>query len=436
MVNKENINLRSDEITEILGVPPRWIIRWGITIIFIVIAVVIIGSAFFSYPDIVTAPVIITSENPPSAVLARVSGKPDAIFFQDGSEVKNGDTLAVIENPANYKDIFALERWLSNFDFTFPEQSFLKIKSDSLILGDIQPAFTNFSKACNDFSIFANQKLYEAKIKSLEEELKQTGILYDRIWSQRNLMLRDLKLTEKQFSRDSQLFKTGVIAEVDFEKSQSVLISKRQSFESLGLNLSNTSIAIERLKQNITDARFEQENQRKNLVENLQNTFNQLKSSLASWEKSFLLIAPSSGRLTYMSFWSELQEVKAGDKLFTINPAKRGEIQARLTIPFERAGKVKVGQRVIIKLDGYPYLEFGVIEGIVNSIANGSSDKGYPCLVSLKNGALTSYRVNIDLDRELIGIAEITTEEMTVIQRLLNPLKHIFKSRFTPTTKN
>lgn len=37
------INIRSEEINEILGVPPRWIIRWGITIIFIVIVAIFTG---------------------------------------------------------------------------------------------------------------------------------------------------------------------------------------------------------------------------------------------------------------------------------------------------------------------------------------------------------------------------------------------------------
>jgi hypothetical protein len=34
----ENIELRSEEVQEILGRPPQWIIRWGITIIFIIVA--------------------------------------------------------------------------------------------------------------------------------------------------------------------------------------------------------------------------------------------------------------------------------------------------------------------------------------------------------------------------------------------------------------
>ena len=76
---EEKIDIRSDEITEILGTPPKWIVRWGISVVFIVVTVIIVGSAFFRYPDIVTAQAIITTENPPSTVIAKSNGKPAAI---------------------------------------------------------------------------------------------------------------------------------------------------------------------------------------------------------------------------------------------------------------------------------------------------------------------------------------------------------------------
>ncbi|MDY0202359.1 MAG: HlyD family secretion protein, partial [Tenuifilaceae bacterium] len=65
-MQNNKINIKSDEITEILGTPPRWVVRWGITLIFTIIGIVFIGSIFFRYPDTIIAPVVITAENPPS----------------------------------------------------------------------------------------------------------------------------------------------------------------------------------------------------------------------------------------------------------------------------------------------------------------------------------------------------------------------------------
>ena len=55
MQNLQNQQVKSESVTEILGTPPKWLIRWGITVIFIVIAGLFVGSYFFKYPEVLTA---------------------------------------------------------------------------------------------------------------------------------------------------------------------------------------------------------------------------------------------------------------------------------------------------------------------------------------------------------------------------------------------
>jgi HlyD family secretion protein len=422
------INIKSDEITEILGTPPRWIVRWGITIVLIVIMIVLIGSIFFRYPDTIIAPVLITAENPPSVVLARASGKPEALFVTDGKWVNQGDTLGVIENPARFEDILLLSKHIVNNGNNY-NTFFNSFQSVSLVLGEIQPLYNNLSRAVAEYQTFEKQQFHKQKIEALNREVKQYEIYKKRLLNQSELVRKDIALTQKQFHRDSILFSGGVISASDFEKSMAVLIAKQQTLEGAYLNLSNTAITIERLKQSINDTQLELESQRKKLKEELANTYSQLASGLASWEKTYLLIASSTGRLSFMSIWSKLQEVKVGDALFSITPESIGAVQARLVIPFDGAGKVKVGQRVNIKLNGYSYLEFGMIEGAVQSISSGYTENGFPALASLPKGAITNYGLEIQLERELQGIAEITTEDLSLLQRLFSPLKHLYKSR-------
>ncbi|MCL2414466.1 MAG: hypothetical protein FWC94_04350, partial [Bacteroidales bacterium] len=44
------VNLHSEAVQEILGRPPQWMIRWGITLVFVVIFGLFVGSYFFKYP--------------------------------------------------------------------------------------------------------------------------------------------------------------------------------------------------------------------------------------------------------------------------------------------------------------------------------------------------------------------------------------------------
>ena len=83
----ERIELRSEEVQEILTRPPKWMVRWGITIIFVVIALIIVGSWFFKYPDIISAKIVLTTENPPAPILAKTTGKIQNLFVQNNDSL-------------------------------------------------------------------------------------------------------------------------------------------------------------------------------------------------------------------------------------------------------------------------------------------------------------------------------------------------------------
>src|SRR5690554_4909982 len=104
-----DIELRSESVQEILSNPPSWIIRWGITIVFIALMFVILVSFFVKYPDFITSQVIITTQNPPEKIEARTSGKLEKVLVQNQENVKSGQVLAYLETSADYKDILQLK---------------------------------------------------------------------------------------------------------------------------------------------------------------------------------------------------------------------------------------------------------------------------------------------------------------------------------------
>ena len=70
-----DIRLReNDEIQQILGNPPGWILRWGILLVFLSMIVFFALAWFIKYPDIIEAPMVLTTQNPPIRVVARSNG--------------------------------------------------------------------------------------------------------------------------------------------------------------------------------------------------------------------------------------------------------------------------------------------------------------------------------------------------------------------------
>ncbi len=46
--------IHTEEIQDIISVPPSWLLRWGISIFFGVLALVVAASSLVSYPDVVS----------------------------------------------------------------------------------------------------------------------------------------------------------------------------------------------------------------------------------------------------------------------------------------------------------------------------------------------------------------------------------------------
>ena len=67
-----------------------------------------------------------------------------------------------------------------------------------------------------------------------------------------------------------------------------------------------------------------------------------------------------------------------------------------------------------------------MLAGTISRVSVAPSEGEYSLVVSLPNGLTTSYGKRLELRGELAGTAEITTEDLSLLQRLLYPLKHLF----------
>lgn len=75
MAKRDKVEIRHEDIQELLGNPPSWLVRWGISVFAGIIAVLIIGSSLFMYPQIIEAPITVTTEQPPYGLLLKVVEK-------------------------------------------------------------------------------------------------------------------------------------------------------------------------------------------------------------------------------------------------------------------------------------------------------------------------------------------------------------------------
>ena len=98
------------------------------------------------------------------------------------------------------------------------------------------------------------------------------------------------------------------------------------------------------------------------LLAALKEKYDNLVNQLKSWEQSFVLKTPIAGQVTFTNFWSVNQFVSSGNVVFTVVPDNEQKIIGKATLPLQVQEKLK-STDVNIKLDNYPYMEFGLIEG-------------------------------------------------------------------------
>lgn len=425
--DEKDIELRCEEVQEILTRPPHALIRWGITIFFGVLALLFIGGCFFKYPDIVSAKITITTEHPPVWIVARGSGKIQEVYRKDRETVKAGDIIAVLENPAITTHVLELKERITSFILTdscicqtvFPEKP---------ELGNIQNAYAAFIKCLTDYRNFLSINLYAQKEQATCKELQEYQKYIRHLNKQAELDEEQVQIASVTHSREKKLFDKGLISKADYEEAQQTYLNRRQGREQLMTSLSSARIQEAQLQQSIVEIRMERNREANTISTSLKSALNDLLVSISDWELGYLFISPAGGILSYNNIWQKNQNVNAGDKVFSIVASAPGDIIGKIKLPVSGSGKVSPGQRVNISVTGYPYMEFGFLTGEVQSVSLlASEDNMYTVTVGLPQNLYTSYGKQLDFKGELSGTAEVMTDERSVTARLLSPLRYLWK---------
>ena len=380
---EKDIELRCEEVQEILTRPPHALVRWGITAFFSVLALFFIGGCFFKYPDVVSAQITVTTEHPPVWIVARGSGKIKEVYGKDRERIEAGKIIAVLENPAETEDVLLLEEALQDFCLTdscvhgilFPEH---------LALGSIQAVYATFIKSLTDYRNFLSLDLYEQKIEATRKELQEYRNYIVHLKRQAELDKEQVRIAETVHSREKKLFGEGLTAQSDYEEAKQVFLNRQQGQEQMMTSLSSAKIQEAQLQQNILEIRMERSREANSLGTALKAAYNELQVSIEDWKMTYLFISPAGGILSYNNVWQKNQNVNSGDKVFSIVASQTGDIIGKIKLPVNGSGKVKPGQRVNISVTGYPYMEFGFLTGTVVSVSLlTDSDSMYTVTVSL-----------------------------------------------------
>tara|TARA_R110002020_G_scaffold475301_1_gene709516 strand:- start:10132 stop:11436 length:1305 start_codon:yes stop_codon:yes gene_type:complete len=416
----DNLRIRSEEVQEILSTPPSWIVRWGITLIFLILAMIISMSFLIKYPDYISAEVLVTTKQPTERIMSRSSSQIVKMFVENGETVQIGQPLAGLKSTANFEDLLSLKHILntSNFGetngFAFPLDQI-----NHLILGEVEPALIDFEGSFIEYHLLKNLDPYENLLKGNYQSVDEVKIRLQSQIAQKGLLVQKMSLAKSDFERNRKLHEEGVISTQDFEGQELEYLQMQEQINSMVISISQMQEAIGQADQSLRTTIIKKQEDETRSLKNLIQSFNTLKRSVREWEYNYILTSSTVGVISFQGIWSINQFVEAGDLVFSILPENKNDLIGKLKINPKNSGKIKLGQKVLIKLENYSFQQYGTLEGKVKNISISTDEQGnYLVFADIPNGAITSYNKEIDLNQELYGNAEIITENLSIADRL------------------
>lgn len=411
---------RSEEVQEIIGRPPAWIIRMGTVVIASLVGLFLLGAWFVHYPDLVEAPVTFASATPPVQLAARSTGRLQTLYVHDGDLTTAGQVVAVLENAAATPDVFRLAHLAHALDTTLNlGQTLARLTLPTAVqAGDLQADYANLYQAITAYKFFMTNNHHQAQLVNLRTQIGYYHHLNAELANKRHSLNEQLALERQKDSVNRVLMNEKVIAKLDFNNNHKLYLGQKLSSSD-----NNTSIIQNQLQQSeyqktVVNLQNEYNAQQQDLLAKIRAAAKVLVGRIAAWDQQHVLRTPIAGRITFFKVWTPNQYVKTDDPIFVVVPPRNTQF-ARAALPVYKAGKVRRGQSVLIKLDEYPFEEYGLLRGTVEKVSEVSLDKNY--LISIRLASLhTSTGFQLPLRAELSGTAQLVTEDRNIIQRIFS----------------
>ncbi|CAK1809381.1 membrane fusion protein [Vibrio crassostreae] len=270
----------------------------------------------------------------------------------------------------------------------------------------------------------------DALTRDLNRLETEVGILNNVL----KLSHQELKLAKNLINQQKTLLDKNFVSELDYQKQQLDFLSKQSNAENQNLNLQR----LLREKQNLIT-------NRQNLDINLAITLKDLDSRIETTIQNkveFLsqsdsqVRSPTKGIVTSI-LAEEGHSVSNGQALLIIAPESNNTF-VELYASSRNIGFLKVGQKVRLRFDAFPYEKFGTQNGIINSISKSAVPPEmidnqrlikkdvieglYQIRVKLSKPTITVYGKEEPLISGMTVIADVELDSRKIYEWILEPL--------------
>ncbi|MGA0558250.1 HlyD family efflux transporter periplasmic adaptor subunit [Larkinella sp. VNQ87] len=417
---------RSEEVRDFIRVMPHWMIRWGTLVIFLVLSFLLAGTYLIHYPDLVQAPLVLTTTNAPKSILAKNDGRLMNLFITDKQNVRQDQVLAFLESTTQPEEALSLANELDKL-FLYTQQkrweqvlAFRAVKYQHL--GDLQGSFQRFVQSFMQLEAVLGNGSSLKRRKLLLADWQDLRHLYNNLLDQQQIQQQDYELARKELGVQKKLLDDKVIPPLEYRREESRVLAKLLPLKQLQTALTQNHTAQSAKQRELLELDRTIAEQGALFVQEL----NALRSAIESWKQRFVVVSPMAGILYFNSDLQEKQAITANQELFVIATSDAVKYTGLLNLPQNNLGKVKIGHWVLIKFAGYPFQEFGIVRGQIKQIADVPDRNGvFLAKVALPDGLQTQYHKTIRYRTGMVATAEVITEDTRLIEKLFFAFKRL-----------
>ncbi|WP_420188011.1 HlyD family efflux transporter periplasmic adaptor subunit [Bacteroides pyogenes] len=406
---------------------PTYWVKWVALCVGILMGVIVLLGFLIQYPDTVDGQISVTATTAPVRLVANSNGRIN-LLQANKAQLQKGDVIAYLESGANYKHILWVENMLNALNENVSSK---KISlPDTLILGEVSSAYNAFLLAYLQYERVLTSSIYGTMRQNLQQQIRSDEAVIANLDNEMQLKKQILRTSANQLRKDSLLLAAKGISEQEYQRQRNAHLSLQEAQLNLQSNRLMKQSEVSRNQLEIQRILLEETETKEKAYSDFITRKNELSNGINLWKERYLQYAPVAGELEFLGFWRDNSFVQAGQELFSVIPDKNN-ILGEVMIPSFGAGKIETGQTANVKINNYPYDEYGLMKGVVKSVSritnklktqNGDVD-AYLVLISFPEGTVTNFGKTLPLDFESKGTAEIITKRKRLIERLFDNLK-------------
>jgi HlyD family secretion protein len=408
---------RSETIDEIIDQNDGHLTKVTSIVFMLIFGLVFAAGFMVSYKETLVSSATIMSGKEPKEIPIKQSGKLIKLFAKNESAVIESQTIAWIESTADHSQVICLSQnadsaiyYLSNNKDTNLTHLFLGPFDH---LGELQIHYQNFIAAQQQFNNDFINGYTQTRISQLLREISFQEEVAVNVKDKIELSKKELAISEEMLKDNNMLYQSKVLSKHQFKELEAKVISQKRILPDLLSELIQAKAAKNQKLIEITEVRHLKLEHRKNFEQNL----NTLRSVIKEWELKYIVTAPCEGKINLNKTMENNQNVVAGQSIGLVNPMDNN-YYALIKMPQFNSGKLELNQPVHLRLDAFPFAEFGTLEGKINYISNIATDSGIIVTVALDKGMRTSSNIVVPFRNHMNAQAIVQMSDMRIIEKL------------------